>query len=123
MCGSTIDSLIGYKVIAQSFFALYLPSQKPLYIIIREVAQPGSALGWGSRGRKFESCLPDKKAQQNAELFYFQILNLIRSFFSFSRVCQSIKRNSSTSINPSSDPEILFHDIMPAAILSAFFAR
>ncbi len=25
----------------------------------RDVAQPGSALGWGSRGRKFESCRPD----------------------------------------------------------------
>ena len=24
------------------------------------VAQAGSALGWGSRGRKFESCSPDK---------------------------------------------------------------
>ncbi len=28
--------------------------------LVREVAQPGSALGWGSRGRKFESCLPDR---------------------------------------------------------------
>ena len=26
---------------------------------VREVAQPGSALVWGARGRKFESCLPD----------------------------------------------------------------
>jgi hypothetical protein len=28
---------------------------------IRDVAQPGSALAWGARGRKFESCRPDKK--------------------------------------------------------------
>jgi hypothetical protein len=28
---------------------------------VRVVAQPGSALGWGSRGRKFESCPPDLK--------------------------------------------------------------
>lgn len=27
----------------------------------RDVAQPGSALAWGARGRKFESCRPDKK--------------------------------------------------------------
>ena len=26
---------------------------------VREVAQPGSVLAWGARGRKFESCLPD----------------------------------------------------------------
>jgi hypothetical protein len=27
--------------------------------IVRDVAQPGSALAWGARGRKFESCRPD----------------------------------------------------------------
>ena len=26
---------------------------------VRDVAQPGSALAWGARGRKFESCHPD----------------------------------------------------------------
>ena len=26
---------------------------------LRDVAQPGSAPGWGSGGRKFESCRPD----------------------------------------------------------------
>ena len=26
---------------------------------IRDVAQPGSVLAWGARGRKFESCRPD----------------------------------------------------------------
>jgi hypothetical protein len=26
---------------------------------VRDVAQPGSALAWGARGRKFESCRPD----------------------------------------------------------------
>lgn len=29
---------------------------------VRDVAQPGSALAWGARGRKFESCRPDKRA-------------------------------------------------------------
>lgn len=28
---------------------------------VREVAQSGSVLVWGARGRKFESCLPDVK--------------------------------------------------------------
>gem|GEM_PF-2010564 len=28
---------------------------------VRVVAQPGSALVWGARGRKFESCPPDQK--------------------------------------------------------------
>ena len=27
----------------------------------RDVAQPGSALAWGARGRKFESCRPDEQ--------------------------------------------------------------
>lgn len=27
----------------------------------RDVAQPGSALDWGSRGRKFKSCRPDAR--------------------------------------------------------------
>src|SRR5579871_4327633 len=30
-------------------------------IIIRDVAQPGSAFAWGARGRWFESSRPDKK--------------------------------------------------------------
>ena len=30
-------------------------------IYIREVAQLGRALGLGPRGRRFESCLPDRK--------------------------------------------------------------
>ena len=29
----------------------------------REVAQPGSALRSGRRGRRFESCLPDKESK------------------------------------------------------------
>ena len=41
----------------------------------REVAQAGSALGLGPRGRRFESCLPDKQKQslsRNAEAFVFR---------------------------------------------------
>ena len=30
----------------------------------RGVAQPGSALAWGARGRKFESCHPDHASQK-----------------------------------------------------------
>ena len=29
------------------------------YLLSRAVAQSGSALAWGARGRKFESCRPD----------------------------------------------------------------
>ena len=32
-----------------------------LYYSVRGVAQPGSALAWGARGRKFKSCHPDEK--------------------------------------------------------------
>ena len=31
---------------------------------VRDVAQPGSALAWGARGRKFESCRPDLKIKR-----------------------------------------------------------
>jgi hypothetical protein len=31
----------------------------------RDVAQPGRALVWGTRGRKFKSCRPDKKTLVN----------------------------------------------------------
>ena len=40
----------------------------------REVAQAGSALGLGPRGRRFESCLPDKHEKSlnsNVEAFVF----------------------------------------------------
>jgi hypothetical protein len=43
---------------------------------VRVVAQPGSALVWGARGRKFESCLPDNmdiKSPQIAEFAGFYI--------------------------------------------------
>lgn len=32
----------------------------------RDVAQFGSALDWGSRGRRFESCPPDQQMQRSA---------------------------------------------------------
>ena len=32
---------------------------------VREVAQAGSAPGLGPGGRRFESCLPDKRASRN----------------------------------------------------------
>jgi hypothetical protein len=34
----------------------------------RDVAQPGSALAWGARGRKFESCHPDPSKQRASEI-------------------------------------------------------
>ena len=35
------------------------PSGRAINIIVRDVAQLGSALGLGPRGRRFESCHPD----------------------------------------------------------------
>jgi hypothetical protein len=37
----------------------------------REVAQAGSALGLGPRGRRFESCLPDKKVSSKTLTFFY----------------------------------------------------
>ncbi len=45
----------------------------------REVAQAGSALGLGPRGRRFESCLPD---QQKKDLYKSLNINeFCRGFF------------------------------------------
>jgi hypothetical protein len=40
----------------------------------RDVAQPGSALAWGARGRWFESSRPDKTGQIG---FYFDLSGFI----------------------------------------------
>src|SRR5690625_7709391 len=34
-------------------------------LIVRSVAQLGSALQWGCKGRRFESCRSDQRTQQN----------------------------------------------------------
>jgi hypothetical protein len=39
----------------------------------REVAQAGSALGLGPRGRRFESCLPDKKVSSKTLTFFMPL--------------------------------------------------
>src|SRR5882724_6120595 len=43
---------------------------------IRDVAQPGSALAWGARGRKFESCRPDHKVKASAKAGAFSFCPL-----------------------------------------------
>jgi hypothetical protein len=51
----------------------------------REVAQAGSAPGLGPGGRRFESCLPDKKESSDlSELSSFIIFSIFYSNFSFS---------------------------------------
>ena len=48
-----------------------LPLWAPLgndSIFVRAVAQPGSALAWGARGREFESLRPDHFFIQNPSL-------------------------------------------------------
>ncbi len=39
----------------------------------REVAQAGSALGLGPRGRRSESCLPDKKVSSKTLTFFMPL--------------------------------------------------
>ena len=59
---------------------MILPTEefRSLYTGVRDVAQPGSALAWGARGREFESRRPDtddKKlpSLRNWKLFCFRI--------------------------------------------------
>ncbi len=57
----------------------------PLSAIIRSlgrgVAQPGSALAWGARGRKFESCRPDQLKKQELTSVFVTFKKLKNSQF------------------------------------------
>ena len=47
----------------------------------RDVAQPGSVLAWGARGRWFESSHPDQKLFSEAgRFFYLQIPSSLEGF-------------------------------------------
>ncbi len=46
--------------------------------IVRGVAQPGSALAWGARGRKFESSRPDQNTSLD-QVFFLIFLFTIKS--------------------------------------------
>ena len=48
----------------------------------REVAQPGSALVWGARGRWFESSLPDNDPVNEVIVRNYLVLFVIVAFFS-----------------------------------------
>ena len=53
----------------------------------RDVAQPGSALAWGARGREFESRHPDpvkSRPQRNLRLFDFWVVYIWFTYF----ICQ-----------------------------------
>ena len=65
------------------FFAVPLqPQSFQGYGVVRGVAQPGSALVWGARGRKFESCLPDeRKTSGEARGFLIQKKGCSHSLF------------------------------------------
>ena len=63
---------------AEPFFILHCPFYIPFLIFVapkRDVAQSGSVLAWGARGRGFESRLPDHKNRPNRK---------VRRFFVFS---------------------------------------
>ena len=53
----------------------------------RDVAQFGSALDWGSRGRRFKSCRPDQEEQ-----------NRLRAVFSFLREDDSLREQAILTI-------------------------
>ena len=57
---------------------------------VRDVAQPGSALRSGRRGRKFESCHPDfVKASLS-----FRLVFLMRDFSAALRHCEEERRSN-----------------------------
>lgn len=66
---------------------------------VRDVAQPGSVLAWGARGRKFESCRPDKTDtkthQRSLKTIDFQAF----PFLSLQILSKSIKYNANNKVN------------------------
>ena len=73
--------------------------------IKRVVAQPGSAHVWGAWGRKFESCLPDKKRNQRLSI----LVNIIDLQGFFLSLCQIESKN--INIQVSKSVSILRHRI------------
>ena len=61
------------KLKISATFALHLFNVSYKWIF-RDVAQAGSAPGWGSGGRKFESCRPDKEG-------FYQYCKLVKLNF------------------------------------------
>ena len=55
----------------------------------REVAQAGSALGLGPRGRRFESCLPDKKVSSNTDFFYAPSSKGFAEGYEWDKICKN----------------------------------
>ena len=61
----------------------YIVSKKVVLLqrkMFRDVAQPGSALRSGRRGRKFESCHPDTKKSADGCRLIFLLLNARSAF-------------------------------------------
>ena len=47
--------------------------ERTIYEWYLGVAQFGSVLEWGSRGRKFDSCHPDQKNTCKKQVFFFML--------------------------------------------------
>ena len=64
----------------------------------RDVAQPGSVLAWGARGRWFESSHPDSQNKTHREMGFIkgvkdnlQAKNQIANIFCFTKAANSLK--------------------------------
>lgn len=57
------------------------------------VAQPGSALAWGARGRKFESCPPDEKDGKTSQRLIKRMFYKPFFIFRYHFDAKHIKRN------------------------------
>ena len=59
---------------------------------VRGVAQPGSVLVWGTRGRKFKSCRPDQNISKKPALrWLFLFMSSVLSFALFIPVAVAFK--------------------------------
>jgi hypothetical protein len=78
----------------------------PGILSFRDVAQPGSALAWGARGRKFESCRPDikiGKASAIAEVCRFRAKRSEANFTNEKSEERSFSKFSSSLLDRRSD--------------------
>ena len=74
-----------------SLFFLIDNSAKYWSTFLRGVAQPGSALAWGARGRRFKSCRPDqKRGEMNSHLLSILVCPNCKSRLDFDKEHQKL---------------------------------
>ena len=71
---------------------------------VRGVAQSGSVLAWGARGRKFESCRPDKKGFNRNQRARKTLILRAFSFYPYQSISNNIIYAVSSEVSRETAP-------------------